>query len=100
MATRVAPAGDDSAPHAADPLRQVLGYLPLVVEYGAPILKALRGTKSQAEHAAALRRRPAVIRFARPAVFTAALLGACYLAYRLAGPRKAATSPGTNRRPA
>ena len=100
MAARVAPAVSDAAAQAADPLRQVLGYLPLVVEYGAPILKVLRGTKSQAKHAVVPRRRPAVVRFARPAVIAAALLGACYLAYRLAGPRKVAASPGTNRRPA
>ena len=99
VATRVAPATLDVAAHAADPLRQVLGYLPLVMEYGGPILKALRRTASQAEKAVVPRRRPAVVRFARPAVIAVAVLGAGYLAYRLAGPRRLVARTGTNWRP-
>ena len=100
VATRVTPAASGAAVPAADPLRQVLSYLPLVVEYGAPILKVIRRTKSQVEQAVAPRRRSAVVRLARPAAIAVALLGAGYLAYRLAGSRKVAASPGTNRRPA
>lgn len=100
VATRVAPAASEVAAHAADPLRQVLGYLPLVVEHGGPILKALRRTAGRAEQAVAPRRRPAVVRFARPAAIAIAMLGAGYLAYRLAGSRRIAARPGTDRRSA
>jgi len=100
VATRVAPAVSDAAAHAADPLRQVLGYLPLVVEYGGPILKALRRTAGRAEQAVAPRKRPAVVRFARPVVIAVAVLGAGYLTYRLAGLRKGTAGSGMDRRPA
>jgi len=98
VATRVVPAASDAAAHVADPLRRVLGYLPLVVEYGGPILNALRRTAGQAEQAVAPRRRPVIVRFARPAAIAVAMLGAGYLAYRLAGPRKVTARLGMNRR--
>ena len=85
------------AAHAADPLRQALGYLPLVVEYGGPLLKALRRTAGKAEQAVVPRRRPAIVRFARPAVIAITVLGTSYLAYRLAGPRKTIAEPGMDR---
>jgi len=100
LATRVAPAASDVASHAADPLRQVPGYLPPVVEYGSPILKALRRTAGRAEQAVVPRKQPAVVRFARPVVIAVAVLGAGYLAYRLAGSRNVAARPGMDRRPA
>ena len=98
VATRVTPAASDTAASVAGPLKQVLSYLSLIVEYGAPILKALRGAKSRAGQAVVPRRRSAIVRFARPVAIATAVLGAGYLAYRLAGSRKVAASPGIDRR--
>lgn len=98
MATRVVSTVSDAAAHAANPLKQMLSYLPLVMEYGGPILKALRRTAGRAEQVVAPRKRSAVLRLARPAVIVVAVLGAGYLAYRLVGPRKGATRLGMDRR--
>ena len=83
MAERVAPAASDVAAHAADPLRQALGYLPLIAEYGGPVLQALRRTTSQVEQAVAPPKKATIMaRLARPAVVVALVVGTGWLAYR------------------
>jgi len=88
MADRAAPAASDAAAHVADPLRQALGYLPLIAEYGWPLIKALRRITSQVEQAVAPvvpHKRPMTMAtLARPAVIAVLVLGAGYLAYRFA----------------
>ena len=87
---RVAPGVSSAAVHAADPLRQVLGYLPVLVEHGGPIIQALRRTVASAEGMVPPRKQIAVVRLARHAAIAVAVLGARYLVYRLASLRKPA----------
>ena len=95
MADRVAPAASDAAAHAAEPLKQVLSYLPMIAEYGVPIIQALRRTTNQAEQAVVPRKKARTMaRLARPAVIAGLVLGTGYLAYRI-GVRRA---PSANSR--
>ncbi len=101
MADRVGPAASDVAAHAADPLRQALGYLPLLAEYGGPIIKALRRTTSQVEQALAPRKKATTMAYlARPAAIAVLVLGTGYLAYRLEVRQRSSASSRPLRRSA